>query len=100
MNYTENFTKNLFKYCTNETIKKVDELIQNNNHNGVRIAIEKDMDDRFLYMKGKIKPEKRSVFEGRKLVYSLFMEEYIKHLDKIRYDSRNRRRQSFVFISS
>lgn len=91
MKYSDNFTKQLFKYCKYETINKIDKLISEGKNNSVRIALENDLDDPTLYNKGKVSQDKLQLFKGRQMVYSLFMEEYTKELDKKKYESHNRR---------
>ena len=88
MNYTKELQETVYFNLDMKDMYNIESLIKKEDYNGVRIYLEKLLDDKKMFSKGKIRNEYLSLYKKRKSVYSLFMNEYIKYLDA----NNNRRR--------
>ncbi len=90
MIYTEELQKAMYFKLEHKDINNIETLFKKEDYNGVRLYMEKLLDDRSLFFNGKIRLDEfsKKTYANRKEIYSLFMNEYIKHLDA----NNNRRR--------
>lgn len=81
MIYTEEFQKTLLFTLEENSILNIENEIKNNNHNKVRLLLEKEMDNPLFFKNGKVLDNYKKLYNERKKLYSLFMTHYIKYLD-------------------
>lgn len=87
MNYDKSFKDFVAQIYSFSELSELIKAIESNNHNRVRILLEKGIDDEKLYIKEYsknrifFKPKNKHLIKARKRLYSIFMTDYEKYLD-------------------